>query len=104
MYVRHKADHIDIIALYVDDLLIASSKASEMIAIKRQLTQQYEMEDMGEATFILGIDITKQSQPLDQHRTVDVHQHAAEATRHDRLQSDVHTDGRCGCKRPDDSS
>ena len=32
---------------------------SELLAIKRKLTQQYEMEDMGEATFILGIDIKR---------------------------------------------
>ena len=60
MYIRRKAgDCIDIIALYVDDLLIASSKRTELLAIKRRLTQQYEMEDMGEATFILGIDIKR---------------------------------------------
>lgn len=60
VYVRRKAgDCIDIIALYVDDLLIASSKRSELLAIKRRLTQQYEVEDMGEATFILGIDIKR---------------------------------------------
>ena len=59
VYVRRKADCINIIALYVDDLLIASSKASDLHSIKRRLTQQYEMEDMGEATFILGIDIKR---------------------------------------------
>ena len=59
VYVRRKAACIDIIALYVDDLLIASSKPAELLAIKRRLTQQYEMEDLGEATFILGIDITR---------------------------------------------
>ena len=60
VYVRRKADCIDIIALYVDDLLIASSKISEMVTVKRRLTQQYDMEDMGEATFILGIDIRRE--------------------------------------------
>ena len=100
MYVRRKADSIVIIALYVDDLLIASSKTSELIAIKRQLTQQYEMEDMGEATFILGIDIKpRPSQPHHQHRADGVHQHTAQATRHGRQQSDVHTDGRRSSKR-----
>ena len=59
VYIRRKADCIDIIALYVDDLLIASSKTAELLAIKRRLAQQYEMEDMGEATFILGIDIAR---------------------------------------------
>jgi transposase InsO family protein len=60
VYVRRKADVIIIIALYVDDLLIASSRKPEMASIKRMLTQMYEMEDMGEATFILGIDIRRE--------------------------------------------
>jgi hypothetical protein len=33
---------------------------TELAGIKRKLTQQYEMEDMGEATFILGIDIKRE--------------------------------------------
>ena len=78
------SDCIDIIALYVDDLLIASSRTSELLAIKRRLTQQYEMEDMGEATFILGIDIKRDRA----NRTISIgpvrlHQHAAGRTRHD---------------------
>jgi hypothetical protein len=50
VYVRRKADIIIIIALYVDDLLIASSEMPELLSIKRKLSQQYDMEDMGEAT------------------------------------------------------
>jgi hypothetical protein len=72
VYVRRKADCIDIIALYVDDLLIASSKKVELLAIKRRLTQQYEMEDMGEATFILGIDIARDRA----HRSISISQSA----------------------------
>jgi hypothetical protein len=60
VYVRRRADDIIIIALYVDDLLIASSRKTEMGSIKRMLTQLYEMEDMGEATFILGIAIRRE--------------------------------------------
>ena len=60
VYVRRRANDIIIIALYVDDLLIASSRKTEMGSIKRMLTQLYEMEDMGEATFILGITIRRE--------------------------------------------
>jgi hypothetical protein len=59
VYVKRKSDSIVIILLYVDDLLVTSSKPSEMISVKRKLQQQYEMEDMGEVTFILGIDIKR---------------------------------------------
>ena len=62
------SDCIDIIALYVDDLLIASSRTSELLAIKRRLTQQYEMEDMGEATFILASTSNVTEPSHHQHR------------------------------------
>ena len=60
VYVRRHADSIIIIALYVDDLLIASNKQSELSSLKRMLTQLYEMEDMGQASFILGIGIQRE--------------------------------------------
>ena len=69
---RRKTGCIDIIALYVDDLHIASSRISELLAIKRKLIQQYEMEDMGEATFILGIDIKRDRA----HRSISIGQSA----------------------------
>ena len=35
MYIRHTDDSINIIAAYVDDLLLACSKKEELIEIKR---------------------------------------------------------------------
>ena len=57
MYVRRQASSITVIALYVDDLLIACNNLSALKELKKQLTAQFEMEDLGEASFILGIDI-----------------------------------------------
>jgi hypothetical protein len=57
VYVKRQAAWITIIALYVDDLLIACNDVSALKELKRQLTAQFDMEDLGEASFILGIDI-----------------------------------------------
>ena len=59
VYIRRQEACITIIALYVDDLLIACSHLTSLIQLKKQLTRQFDMEDLGEATFILGIDITR---------------------------------------------
>ena len=59
VYVRRRTSSIAIIALYVDDLLIACNTTKELTAIKRELTQKYEMQDIGEASFLLGIDIRR---------------------------------------------
>jgi hypothetical protein len=59
VYIRRTALSVIIIALYVDDLLIASSQPTELAQFKDDLTAQFEMEDLGEAAFILGIDIKR---------------------------------------------
>jgi hypothetical protein len=59
VYIRRIALSVIIIALYVDDLLIASSQLAELSQFKADLTAQFEMEDLGEAAFLLGIDIKR---------------------------------------------
>ena len=59
VYIRRQETCITIIALYVDDLLIACSHPLNLMQLKKQLTTQFDMEDLGEATFILGVDIRR---------------------------------------------
>jgi hypothetical protein len=48
-----------IVAVYVDDLLILSASLEAMKALKENLKQRFEMTDLGEATWILGMEITR---------------------------------------------
>jgi transposase InsO family protein len=59
VYTKQDGQCITIIALYVDDLLIACSSLSELLEVKKRLTAQFDMEDLGEASFLLGIDIRR---------------------------------------------
>jgi hypothetical protein len=43
--------------LYVDDILLASSDVSLLLETKRVLSSNFDMKDLGEASFILGIEI-----------------------------------------------
>ena len=43
--------------LYVDDILLACSSKNEMLHIKEELKQKFEMKDLGEAKKIMGMDI-----------------------------------------------
>ena len=43
----------------MDDLLLASDDLTTPAKLKRALAARFEMEDMGEASFILGIDIRR---------------------------------------------
>lgn len=59
VYVRRKGGQILIIALYVDDILIACSSKSILDDMKQQLTARFKMKDLGESRIILGMDITR---------------------------------------------
>ncbi|KAL9840222.1 putative RNA-directed DNA polymerase [Arabidopsis thaliana] len=45
--------------LYVDDMLIAAKNMSEVNKVKKRLSSEFEMKDMGAASKILGIEITR---------------------------------------------
>jgi transposase InsO family protein len=61
MYIRQLNDvsPLCIIALYVDDLLLACNDLLALTQLKTDLIAQFEMEDLGEAVFILGIEIKR---------------------------------------------
>ena len=48
-----------IIALYVDDILLATNDVEMLAAEKAKLKQQFEMEDQGEFHYCLGMSIKR---------------------------------------------
>ena len=53
-----------IICLYVDDLLIFGSNMNVIDEAKNVLISHFDMKDLGEANFILGIKITRTSEGI----------------------------------------
>ncbi|RDY04449.1 hypothetical protein CR513_11841, partial [Mucuna pruriens] len=47
------------LVLYVDDILLTSSDTSLLHEIKRFLTKNFEMKDLGKASLVLGIQIVR---------------------------------------------
>ena len=59
LYVRKSSENLLIIALYVDDLLIVGNSKSEIATLKGELSKRFEMKDLGPASIMLGIEITR---------------------------------------------
>ena len=59
LYVRKTGNSILLIALYVDDLLIACSDEDTLLQTKRDLCTRFEMKDLGESRVILNMDIAR---------------------------------------------
>ena len=59
LYVRHNDEGVMMIALYVDDLLLAAKTGCQISWMKRMLSERFEMKDLGEAKVCLGLEITR---------------------------------------------
>ena len=75
LFVRNDGEETYLISLYVDDILIAGSNPSKIAEIKAEFTKRYEMKDLGELNYYLGMKVTRTDEyiQLDQHRyTLDI--------------------------------
>ena len=59
VYVMRDDDSVMYLLVYVDDLLLVASDADQLASVKAQLSSRFEMKDMGEAQFILGVQIRR---------------------------------------------
>ena len=59
VYVKRSKGSFIILSLYVDDILLADNDMEMIIATKGWLSSNFEMKDMGEADYILGVKILR---------------------------------------------
>ena len=57
IYAKFKNEKFIFLILYVDDILLASSDVDLLLETKKFLSSRFDMKDLGEASFILGIEI-----------------------------------------------
>lgn len=62
VYTMYRGGKMNIVAVYVDDLLIASSSKDEMQRIKDGIAQQVKVVDKGEAKYFLSLEIERQGE------------------------------------------
>ena len=59
MYIKRSNNYFIIISLYVDDILIAGNDKKLIDVTKKWLSSNFEMKDIGEANYVLGIKILR---------------------------------------------
>ena len=57
IYLKVSASKYIFLVLYVDDILLASSDLGLLHKTKQFLSQTFEMKDLGEASYVIGIEI-----------------------------------------------
>jgi hypothetical protein len=70
LFVKEEDDATYLISLYVDDILVAGTNERKIEDIKHEFTTRYEMKDLGELNYYLGMKVTRTAEyvKLDQHR------------------------------------
>ena len=59
LYIEHKENDILIVSLYVDYLLVTGNNAYLVGELKKEMTQGFEMTDLGLMTYLLGMEVKK---------------------------------------------
>jgi hypothetical protein len=68
VYVRRSNNELLILCLYVDDLLITASCKKEIKDFKGDLNKEFEMSDLGDISYFLGIEFYKSGRGLMMHQ------------------------------------
>ena len=60
--IYHKVSGIKIcyLVLYMDDILLATNDLGTLYEVKQFLYKNFDMKDMGEASYVIGIKIRKE--------------------------------------------
>jgi len=59
IYLKVSGSRFIILILYVDDILLATNDLDLLHETKKFLSKNFEMKDMGEASYVIGIEIIR---------------------------------------------
>ena len=59
MYKKWNGDKVVFLVLYVDDILLIGNNVGLMTSVKKWLSTNFDMKDLGEAAHILGIKVLR---------------------------------------------
>jgi hypothetical protein len=57
IYAKFRSGKFIFLILYMDDILLASSDVGLLLETKRFLSSNFDMQNLSEASFVLGIEI-----------------------------------------------
>ena len=64
MFVKLTKNSTTIVLVYVDDLIITGNNESEIGAIKQHLKNKFDIKDLGQLTYFLGIELANSTKGL----------------------------------------
>ena len=68
VYTKSENNNIFIIAVYVDDLILASKSMDDLRSLKSALKLEYKMKDLGKLEYFLGVNVYQESNKIFIHQ------------------------------------
>jgi hypothetical protein len=59
LFYRYIGNHITILAVYVDDIIITRDDTVEIVRLKEDLSKEFEVKDLGQLQYFLSIEIAR---------------------------------------------
>jgi Reverse transcriptase (RNA-dependent DNA polymerase) len=59
IFSRQHGDHITMLAVYVNDMIITDDDKGKIAQLKARLEKKFEVKDLGQLRYFLGIEITR---------------------------------------------
>jgi Reverse transcriptase (RNA-dependent DNA polymerase) len=59
MFIQRKGEKICILVVYVDDIVLTGNDSVEMKRLKASLAKEFEIKDLGELRYFLGIEVAR---------------------------------------------
>ena len=59
LYVRHQNGKLQIISAWVDNLLLLGPDPDSTAEMKKMLSAEYKVHDLGEPHYLIGMEITR---------------------------------------------
>ena len=57
LFIRHFNNGMEILLLYVDDMIITGNDENEILQLKNLLNATFKMKDLGRLTYFLGLEV-----------------------------------------------
>ena len=64
LYVKKTSCRLIVIVIYVNDLIITRSSKDEIVHVKKVLGAEFDMKDLGELKYFLGIKVVQTPQGI----------------------------------------
>nr|KYP36170.1 Retrovirus-related Pol polyprotein from transposon TNT 1-94 [Cajanus cajan] len=72
LFIKHTKGKVAILIVYVDDMVLTGDDVEEMKLLEKRLAAEFEMKDLGQLKYFLGIEIARSEQgnqiETDKHR------------------------------------